>query len=68
MVGGAITGFPASTASAATEGVIAGAGAGGIAAGVQVFWGRGGFERAFQAFMESRGYTVATVRKKEEPK
>ena len=67
-VGGTLTGFPASTAGEATEGLIVGAGAGGIAAGVQVFRGRQGFERAFQACLESRGYTVATVKKKEEPK
>ncbi|MBI3031429.1 MAG: hypothetical protein HYY64_18165 [Candidatus Rokubacteria bacterium] len=67
-VGGTITGLPATTASEATEGLIAGAGAGSIAGGVEGFRGRRGFERAFRACMESRGYTVAAAETKEERK
>jgi hypothetical protein len=67
-VGGTITGLPATTASEATEGLIAGAGAGAIAGGVEGFTGQRGFGRAFRACMESRGYTVAATETREERK
>lgn len=58
-LGGLITGFPASVSSQASEGLIAGAGAGGIT-GTALSWsGQPRFERAWAACMESRGYTVA---------
>jgi len=57
-VGGLITGLPASVSSQASEGLIAGAGAGGIT-GTALSWsGQTRFERAWGACMESRGYTV----------
>lgn len=67
-VGGTITGLPTTTASEATEGLIAGAGAGAIAGGVEGFRGQRGFERAFRVCMESRGYTVAATETREERK
>ena len=57
-VGGLITGLPASVASQASEGLIAGAGAGGITGTVKSWSGQTRFERAWVACMESRGYTV----------
>ncbi len=57
-VGGLITGLPASVSSQASEGLIAGAGAGGIT-GTALSWsGQTRFERAWAACMESRGYTI----------
>ncbi len=64
-VGGLLTGLPASTASTASEGLIAGAGAGGIAGGaVGIDLGLRGFsrfEREWIACMESRGYRVVAT-------
>jgi hypothetical protein len=58
-LGGLITGLPTSVASQASEGLIAGAGAGGIT-GTALSWsGQTRFERAWAACMESRGYTVS---------
>lgn len=57
-LGGLVTGLPVSTESTATEGLIAGAGAGGIAGGALSINGRGRFERAYVACMESRGYRL----------
>jgi hypothetical protein len=56
--GGFLTGLPPTTASTATEGVIAGSGAGGIAGGAISVNARSRFEREWIACMESRGYTV----------
>ncbi len=67
-VGGMITGLPATTGSTATEGLIAGAGAGGIASGAATLWGQRGFERVYVACLENRGYAVATIKQKEEPR
>jgi len=58
-VGGLITGLPASVSSQASEGLIAGAGAGGITGNALSWSGQTRFERAWAACMESRGYTVA---------
>jgi len=44
--------------SSASEGLIAGSGAGVIAAGVLGIGGRSRFERAWIACMESRGYAI----------
>jgi hypothetical protein len=64
-VGGLLTGLPASTSSTASEGLIAGAGAGGIAgAAVSADLGLGGFsrfEREWIACMESRGYRIVAT-------
>ena len=60
-VGGLVTGLPVSTDSTATEGLIAGAGAGGIAGGAVSIHGRSRFEREWIACMESRGYTVVAT-------
>jgi type IV pilus biogenesis protein CpaD/CtpE len=60
-LGGVVTGLPASTASTATEGLIAGAGAGGIAGGVISVPGRSRFEREWIACMESRGYRIVAT-------
>jgi hypothetical protein len=57
-LGGYLTGLPTSTASTATEGLIAGAGAGGIAGGAISVTGRSRFEREWIACMESRGYRI----------
>jgi hypothetical protein len=57
-VGGLLTGLPVSASSTATEGLIAGAGAGGIAGGAVSVGGRSRFEREWIACMESRGYRV----------
>ncbi len=58
-LGGLITGLPASvTASTASEGLIAGAGAGGIVGTIESWSGQPRFERAWAACMESRGYTI----------
>ncbi|HEY7037208.1 MAG TPA: hypothetical protein VID28_00085 [Methylomirabilota bacterium] len=60
-LGGLVTGLPASTESTATEGLIAGSGAGAIAGGVLSLGGRGRFERAYVACMEGRGYRVVAT-------
>jgi hypothetical protein len=60
-VGGLLTGLPASTASTASEGLIAGAGAGGIAGGAISVSGLSRFEREWIACMESRGYRVVAT-------
>jgi hypothetical protein len=63
-VGGLFTGLPVATGvSPATDGVIAGAGAGGITGGAVSVGGASRFEREWIACMESRGYgVVATPR------
>jgi hypothetical protein len=60
-VGGFLTGLPTSTASSATEGLIAGAGAGGIAGGAISVSGPARFEREWVACMESRGYRIVAT-------
>jgi hypothetical protein len=60
-LGGLVTGLPVSTESTATEGLIAGAGAGAIAGGALGLDGRGRFERAYVACMQSRGYRVVAT-------
>jgi hypothetical protein len=57
-VGGLATGLPATGVSSASEGLIAGSGAGVIAGGVLGIGGRSRFERAWIACMESRGYAI----------
>jgi hypothetical protein len=58
-VGGLITGFPVSIAAGpATDGLIAGAGAGGIAGSVESLSGQRRFERAWIGCMQSKGYAV----------
>jgi hypothetical protein len=57
-VGGLLTGLPSSVASTASEGLIAGSGAGGIAGGAVSVGGPSRFEREWIACMESRGYRV----------
>jgi len=57
-VGGLITGLPATTASTASDGLIAGAGAGGILGGAMSVPGSSRFEREWVACMESRGYRI----------
>jgi hypothetical protein len=60
-VGGLVTGLPVSTESTATEGLIAGAGAGGLAGGGIGVGGHSRFERAWISCMESRGYRVVAT-------
>lgn len=60
-VGGLLTGLPVSIESTATEGLIAGAGAGGLAGGGISLSGRSRFERAWISCMESRGYRVVAA-------
>jgi len=60
-LGGLLTGLPTSTASTATEGLIAGAGAGGIAGGAISVTGYSRFEREWLACMESRGYRIVAT-------
>ena len=58
-VGGVASGFSsAAGVSSASEGLIAGSGAGVIAGGVLGIGGRSRFERAWIACMESRGYAI----------
>ncbi|HET7875357.1 MAG TPA: hypothetical protein VFN71_07505 [Methylomirabilota bacterium] len=57
-VGGTVTGIPRTTAGPATEGLVAGAGAGGIAGTVRGLSGQRRFERGWIACMESRGYRI----------
>jgi hypothetical protein len=60
-VGGLLTGLPVSVASTASDGLIAGAGAGGIAGGAISVSGRSRFEREWIACMESRGYRIVAT-------
>jgi len=60
-LGGFLTGLPASQLSPATEGLIAGAGAGGIAGGAISVTGYSRFEREWIACMESRGYRIVAT-------
>ena len=60
-LGGLVTGLPTSVASTASEGLIAGAGAGGIAGGAISVTGRSRFEREWIACMESRGYRIVAT-------
>jgi len=60
-VGGLITGLPATTASTASDGLIAGAGAGGIGGLALSAHGSSPFERAWIACMESRGYRIVAT-------
>lgn len=60
-VGGLVTGIPASTASTASEGLIAGAGAGGIGGAALSARGSSRFEREWIACMESRGYRIVAA-------
>ncbi|HKA63549.1 MAG TPA: hypothetical protein VKH83_14045 [Methylomirabilota bacterium] len=60
-LGGLVTGLPVTTESTATEGLIAGSGAGAIAGGALSIHGRSRFERAYVACMESRGYRVVAT-------
>jgi len=57
-LGGLVTGLPASVSSQASEGLIAGAGAGGITGGIRSWSGQTRFERTWVACMEARGYAV----------
>ncbi|HEY7038691.1 MAG TPA: hypothetical protein VID28_07565 [Methylomirabilota bacterium] len=60
-LGGLVTGLPVSTESTATDGLIAGSGAGALAGGALSVNGRARFERAYAACMESRGYRVVAT-------
>ena len=64
-LGGFLTGLPTSQLSPATEGLIAGAGAGSIAGGaISADLGLGGrsrFEREWIGCMESRGYRIVAT-------
>jgi hypothetical protein len=60
-LGGVVTGFPGTVAGTASEGLIAGAGAGGIAGSAISVPGRSRFERAWIACMESRGYRIVAT-------
>lgn len=61
-VGGLLTGLPTTVgATTATEGLIAGAGAGGIAGGAISVTGASRFEREWIACMESRGYRIVAT-------
>lgn len=60
-VGGLLTGLPVSVASTASDGLIAGAGAGGVAGGAISVSGRSRFEREWIACMESRGYRIVAT-------
>jgi hypothetical protein len=60
-LGGLVTGLPVSTEATATDGLIAGSGAGAIAGGALSVNGRTRFERAYVACMESRGYRVVAT-------
>jgi hypothetical protein len=57
-LGGVVTAFPASTAGPASEGLIAGSGAGGLVGGIKSLSGQERFERAWRQCMEGRGYAV----------
>ena len=61
-LGGFITGLPTNVAaSTASDGLIAGAGAGGIAGGSISVTGRSRFEREWIVCMESRGYRIVAT-------
>jgi hypothetical protein len=61
-LGGFFTGLPTTVAaSTASEGLIAGAGAGGIAGGAISVSGYSRFEREWIACMESRGYRIVAT-------
>jgi hypothetical protein len=61
-LGGFLTGLPTTVAaSTASDGLIAGAGAGGIAGGAISVTGRSRFEREWIACMESRGYRIVAT-------
>lgn len=60
-LGGFITGLPPNVAASASDGLIAGAGAGGIAGGAISVSGYSRFERAWIACMESRGYRIVAT-------
>jgi hypothetical protein len=60
-VGGLLTGLPAAATSTASEGLIAGAGAGGLAGGGISVSGRSRFEREWIACMQSRGYRIVAT-------
>jgi hypothetical protein len=61
-LGGFITGLPPNVAaSTASDGLIAGAGAGGIAGGAISVSGYSRFEREWIACMESRGYRIVAT-------
>ena len=66
-LGGLITGIPSTICGPATDGLIAGAGAGGIAGTVQSLSGHERFERAWTACMQAHGYTVAPRAAAERP-
>jgi hypothetical protein len=58
-LGGTVTGLPTSVDSQATEGLIAGAGAGAIAGGAHGWMSpRSRFEQAYAQCMEGRGYRI----------
>lgn len=59
--GGLVTGLPVSTASTASDGLIAGAGAGGIGGAALSARGSSRFEREWIACMESRGYRIVAT-------
>lgn len=60
--GGLITGFPTSVASTASDGLIAGASAGGVTGALVGFGSEARFERAWVACMEAHGYAVPLYR------
>lgn len=60
-VGGLVTGLLASTASTASDGLIAGAGAGGLAGLALSARGSSRFEREWMACMESHGYRIVAT-------
>ena len=60
-VGGLVTGLPASQLDTASEGLIAGAGAGGIAGGAISVSAHSRFERQWIACMEGRGYRIVAA-------
>ena len=61
-LGGLITGLPPNVAaSTASDGLIAGAGAGGIAGGAISVTGYSRFEREWIVCMESRGYRIVAT-------
>jgi len=61
-LGGFLTGLPTTVAaSTASDGLIAGAGAGGIAGGAISVSGASRFEREWVACMESRGYRIVAT-------
>ena len=60
-LGGLVTGLPVSTESTATDGLIAGSGAGAIVGGAISVNGRTRFERAYVACMEGRGYRLVAT-------